>query len=214
MYWRIFSGLLLALFMTQSFAGSTSTTLNADIENAKSDIEEVLNNLEINIKRAHDKLTGIEKMSQPDQDRAINEVFFGFKKMVIESLESVNSNSPVMDALHGAYDSTARLKGWFERQPDDYPHRDEFVARLDQALDQYKSVQIDVKNERDRALRQLSELGSAHDRALMAAKVGQVEVSVNAIESVVASMRDLNTGLGGILQKLEDDSLKTQDIAQ
>lgn len=181
---------------------------------AKTEMESLMANLEVDIRKAKDKLRVVADMDVQAQDQAINEIFQGFKKRVIEVLQRVDSNSELVDSLQGAKEKTIRLQEWFGRQPTDYPHRDDFVNRLQTALYNYTKNEHELNEQRDEAANTLSQIGEIHSRALQAIKVGQVEESVQAIQNVVSSLQALNTGLRQIVNDLDDSEINVPDIAQ
>jgi len=181
---------------------------------AKAEMESVMANLEVDILKAKEKLRIVADMDVQGQNQAVNEIFQGFKNRTIEALQGVDSNSELVDALQGAKEKTIRLQKWYSRQPPDYPNRDEYVARLQTALDSYTASETELTQQRSEALATLSELGAANARALMAIKVGQVEDSVQAIQNVVSSLQTLNSGLRQIVTDLDDNEISVPGIAQ
>ena len=181
---------------------------------AKTEMESVMANLEVDIRKAKDKLRVVADMDVQAQNQAVNEIFQGFKKRVVEALQGVDSNSELVDALQGAKEKTIRLQNWFSRQPPEYPHRDDFVKRLQTALDSYTKSENELNQQRDDAINMLSEIGEIHGRALQAIKVGQVEESVQAIQNVVSSLQALNTGLRQIVNDLNESEINVPAVAQ
>lgn len=188
---------------------------NDALSAAKTEMEDILSNLDTDIVKAKNKLKLVAEMDVTGQNEAVNEIFQGFKKRIIEALQGIDTNSELVDALQGAKEKAIRLQKWFSRQSPDYPHRDEYIARLQKALDDYNEKESKLNQQRTEALNTLSEIGAAHTRALMAVKVGKVEESVQAIQNVVNSLQKLNTSLRTIVNELDDSEANIpQSIAQ
>ena len=142
---------------------------------------------------AESALENVKTMEIEDGLAATDTLFGQLKDKVNGMLEGLAPNSVLMDNLEGAKANVIVLKRWFERQPPDYPNRDQLIMRLDDTITSYQGLTDQILAGRQEAQDALRELLRAQFYQSMELKVESAELSVEVTKRLVTSLQDLST---------------------
>ena len=167
----------------------------ADIEVSYSEIDGMITDMQGALASAESALINVETMEVEDGNKMVDEFFQQMKDKVNLMLERLGPNSVLMDNLEGAKANVIVLKRWFERQPADYPNRDQQIVRLEQTLTDYDSLADQIVVGRRGAQEALADLSRANFIRRMEQKVESVERSVEMTKRVLVSLKSLGAGI-------------------
>ena len=167
----------------------------ADIEASYSEIDGMITDMQGALASAESALINVETMEVEDGNKMVDEFFQQMKDKVNLMLERLGPNSVLMDNLEGAKANVIVLKRWFERQPADYPNRDQQIVRLEQTLTDYDSLADQIVVGRRGAQEALADLSRANFIRRMEQKVESVERSVEMTKRVLVSLKSLGAGI-------------------
>ena len=164
-----------------------------DIETTYSELEKIIVDMEGAVTAAESALENVKTMEIEDGLAATDSLFGQLKDKVNGMLEGLAPNSVLMDNLEGAKANVIVLKRWFERQPPDYPNRDQLIMRLDDTITSYQGLSDQILAGRQEAQDALRELLRAQFYQSMELKVESAELSVEVTKRLVTSLQDLST---------------------
>ena len=164
----------------------------ADIETSSSDLNKLINDLRGTAGAAESALAEVKSMKIEDRDKAVNQFFEGMKIKVNETLNRLAPNSVLMDNLEGAKANMVVLQRWFERQPSNYPNRDELIMRTAEVIKGYDESADTILSGRKEAQDALRELIRAQFYVEMERKVKTAEDSVETTKRLVTSLQALS----------------------
>lgn len=166
-----------------------------DIETAYSELNKIIVDMEGAVMAAVRALENVKTMEIGDGDGlvATDNLFGQLKDKVNGVLEGLAPNSVLMDNLEGAKANVIVFKRWFERQPPDYPSRDQLIMRLDETITSYQGLTDQILAGRQEGQDALRELSRARFYRSMELKVQSAEFSVEVTKRLVTSLQDLST---------------------
>ena len=164
-----------------------------DIETTYSELNKIIVDMEGAVTAAESALENVKTMEIEDGLAATDTLFGQLKDKVNGMLEGLAPNSVLMDNLEGAKANVIVLKRWFERQPPDYPNRDQLIMRLDDTITSYQGLTDQILAGRQEAQDALRELLRAQFYQSMELKVESAELSVEVTKRLVTSLQDLST---------------------
>ena len=100
------------------------------------------------------------------------------------------------------------LKSWYERQPPDYPNREQSITQLERAIQEYDIVDERLNQSRTLAQEKLSTIMRQHRVILQEMKIGKVIEAISAARSVVEGLSDITQAMTVVEQKTQQ-SLQT-----
>ena len=167
----------------------------ADIRAGYSDIDGLIAGLQGALASAETTLNDVKTMKREDSERMLNEYFKQMKGKVDLMLERLGPNSVLMDNLEGAKSNVIVFKRWLERQPSDYPDRDQLIVRLEQNLKDYDDMADRIVEGRRQAREALTMLARAEFHTSIRLMVDSVELSVKMTKRVLVSLQALGVGI-------------------
>lgn len=176
---------------------ASSAQLNARIQTAMEKLEEVA------------RLT-----SEQDKQTQVDQLFFTLRDEVYSVLNKLDLNSDFADALNRAKEGTIVLKSWYERQPPDYPNREQSIAQLERAIQEYGIIEERLNQSRALAQEKLSALMRQHRVILQEMKIGKVLDALAAARSVVEGLNDITQAMAVVEQKTQQTLKTAVPIAQ
>ncbi|QIK37075.1 hypothetical protein GWK36_02600 [Caldichromatium japonicum] len=176
---------------------ASSAQLNARIQTAMEQLEEVA------------RLT-----SEQDKQTQVDQLFFTLRDEVYSVLNKLDLNSDFADALNRAKEGTTVLKSWYERQPPDYPNREQSIAQLERAIQEYELIEERLNQSRALAQEKLSALMRQHRVILQEMKIGKVLDALAAARSVVEGLNAITQAMAVVEQKTQQTLKTAVPIAQ
>lgn len=180
------------------------------LESEMSNIRTSNSQLGGHIKTAMEKLEEVAKLTSEDEKEIqVDKLFITLRDEIYGVLDQLDSNSDFADALNRAKEGTIVLKSWYERQPPDYPSRDQDIARLEKAIQEYDVVDQRLTESRNLALEKLSAVIRQHRVIVQQMKIGKVLEAISAAKTVVDGLNDITKAMTVVEQKT-NESLKIQ----
>jgi hypothetical protein len=167
----------------------------ADIGAGYSEIDGMIAELQGALASAETTLNDVKTMKREDSERMLNEFFKQMKDKVDLMLERLGPNSVLMDNIEGAKSNVIVFKRWLERQPSDYPNRDQLIVRLEQYLKDYDDLADQIVEGRRQAREALTMLARAEFYTSIELMVDSVELSVEMTKRVLVSLQGLGVGI-------------------
>ena len=181
--------------------GEENVLEREDIETTYSELNKIIVDLEGAISSAESALGDVKSMGVEEGRVATDTLFGHLKAKVNGMLEGLAPNSVLMDNLEGAKANVIVLKRWFERQPPDYPNRDQLIMRVDETIKSYRELTDLILAGRQDAQNALRELLRAQFYQSMESKVESAEISVEVTKRLVASLQDLSTKIRSVAEQ-------------
>ena len=150
---------------------------------------------------AETALGDVKTMKVEDGNRTVNAFFKHMKDRVNVMLERLGPNSVLMDNLEGAKANVIVFRRWYERQPADFPRRDQQIMRLEQTLEDYDTLADQIVAGRQDAQKALTDLSRAEFLQSLELKVQMVERSVTYAKDVLASLQRLGAGIREVAEQ-------------
>lgn len=161
------------------------------------------------IQTAMEKLEEVARLTSEDEKEVqVDTLFFTLRDEVYGVLDKLDLNSDFADALNRAKEGTIVLRSWYERQPQDYPNREQSIAQLERAIQEYDIVDERLNQSRTLAQEKLSTIMRQHRVILQEMKIGKVLEAIEAARSVVEGLNDITQAMTIVEQKTEQ-SLQT-----
>ena len=161
------------------------------------------------IKTAMEKLDEVAKLTSEDEKESqVDKLFITLRQEIYGVLDQLDSNSDFSDALNRAKEGTIVLKSWYERQPADYPNRDQSIAQLEQAVREYDVVDERLAESRNLAMEKLSTITRQHRVIVQQMKIGKVLEAITAARAVVEGLNDITKAMT-VVEEKTTESLKT-----
>lgn len=173
----------------------------ADIEASYSEINGMITDMQGALASAETALGDVKTMKVEDGNRTVNEFFKHMKDRVDVMLERLGPNSVLMDNLEGAKANVIVFRRWYERQPADFPKRDQQIMRLEQTLEDYDILADQIVKGRQDARKALTDLARAEFLQSLELKVQMVEQSVTYAKEVLASLERLGAGIQKVAEQ-------------
>lgn len=193
-----------------SFRNSDRLDPKVVLESEMSNIRTSNSQLGGHIKTAMEKLEEVAKLtSENEKETQVDKLFLTLRGEINDVLDKLDSNSDFSDALNRAKEGTIVLKSWYERQPPDYPNRDQDIARLEKAIQEYDLVDQRLTESRNLALDKLSAIIRQHRVIIQQMKIGKVLEAISAAKTVVDGLNELTKAMTIVEQKT-NESLKIQ----
>ncbi len=156
------------------------------------------------IQTAMEKLDEVARLTSEDEKEVqVDNLFFTLRDEVYGVLNKLDLNSDFADALNRAKEGTIVLKSWYERQPPDYPNREQSIAELERAIQEYGIVDERLNQSRTLAQEKLSTIMRQHRVILQEMKIGKVLEAIAAARSVVEGLNDITTAMTVVEEKTE-----------
>ncbi|WP_369666665.1 hypothetical protein [Thioalkalicoccus limnaeus] len=179
------------------------------LENEMSNIRASNAQLDARIRTAMEKLEEVARLTSEDEKEVeVDSLFFTLRDEVYGVLDQLDLNSDFADALNRAKEGTIVLKSWYERQPPDYPNREQSIAQLERAIQEYDIVDEQLNQSRTLAQEKLSTIMRQHRVILQEMKIGKVLEAIAAARAVVEGLNDITTAMTVVEEKTYQ-SLKT-----
>ena len=172
-----------------------------DIETTYLELNKIIADLEGGITTAENALGNVKSMAIADGSAVTDTLFGELKGKVNGMLDGLAPNSVLMDNLEGAKANVIVLKRWFERQPADYPNRDQLIMRVDETIASYGELTDLILAGRQDAQDALRELLRAQFYQSMELKVESAELSVDVTKRLVTSLRGLSTKIRDVAEQ-------------
>ncbi len=167
-----------------------------------------------NIKTAMEKLREVAKLTSEDEKEIqVDALFITLREEIYGVLNQLDGNSDFADALNRAKEGTIVLKSWYERQPPDYPGRDQDIARLEQAIQEYDIVDQRLTESRNLALEKLSAVIRQHRVIIQQMKIGKVLEAISAARDVVDGLNDITRAMTVVEEKTNASLKKAVPIS-
>lgn len=180
------------------------------LESEMSNIRNSNSQLGGHIKTAMEKLEEVARLTSEDEKEIqVDKLFITLRDEIYGVLDQLDSNSDFADALNRAKEGTIVLRSWYERQPPDYPSRDQDITRLDNAIKEYDVVDQRLTESRNLALEKLSAVIRQHRVIVQQMKIGKVLEAISAAKTVVDGLNDITKAMTVVEQKT-NESLKIQ----
>lgn len=161
------------------------------------------------IQTAMEKLEEVARLtSEQEKEVQVDNLFFTLRDEVYGVLNKLDLNSDFADALNRAKEGTIVLKSWYERQPPDYPNREQSITQLERAIQEYDIVDERLNQSRTLAQEKLSTIMRQHRVILQEMKIGKVIEAISAARSVVEGLSDITQAMTVVEQKTQQ-SLQT-----
>lgn len=172
------------------------------LENEMSNIRTSNAQLGVRIKTAMQKLEDVARLTSEDEKEVqVDNLFLTLREEIYSVLDQLDLNSDFADALNRAKEGTIVLKGWYERQPPDYPNREQSIAQLERAIQEYDAVDKRLNESRTLAQDKLSTIMRQHRVILQEMKIGKVMEAIEAARSVVEGLNDITSAMTVVEQK-------------
>lgn len=156
------------------------------------------------IQTAMEKLEEVARLtSEQEKEAQVDTLFFTLRDEVYGVLNKLDLNSDFADALNRAKEGTIVLKSWYERQPPDYPNREQSIAQLERAIQEYDIVDERLNQSRTLAQEKLSTIMRQHRVILQEMKIGKVLEAIAAARSVVEGLNDITQAMTVVEQKTQ-----------
>ncbi len=218
MKYLIQSLLIFSIFLSKSIQAAEETNYSSHsnrtsptviLESEMSNIRASNAQLGGRIKTAREKLEEVAKLTSEDEKEVqVDKLFLTLRDEVYGVLDQLDSNGKFSDALNQAKEGTIVLKSWYERQPPDYPNRDQSIAQLDGAVREYDVVDKRLAESRNLAMEKLSTLIRQHRVIVQQMKIGKVLEAIAAARAVVDGLNDITKAMS-VVEEKTDKSLKT-----
>lgn len=154
------------------------------------------------IQTAMEKLEEVARLTSEDEKEVqVDALFLTLREEIYSVLDQLDLNSDFADALNRAKEGTIVLKGWYERQPPDYPNREQSIAQLEQAIREYDAVDKRLNESRTLAQDKLSTIMRQHRVILQEMKIGKVMEAIEAARAVVEGLNDITTAMTVVEEK-------------
>ncbi|QGU32362.1 hypothetical protein [Thermochromatium tepidum] len=166
------------------------------------------------IQTAMEKLEEVARLtSEQEKEAQVDSLFFTLRDEVYGVLNKLDLNSDFADALNRAKEGTIVLKSWYERQPPDYPNREQSIAQLERAIQEYDIVEERLNQSRALAQEKLSTIMRQHRVILQEMKIGKVLEAIAAARSVVEGLNDITRAMAVVEQKTQQSLQASIPIA-
>ena len=175
------------------------------LENEMSNIRSSNAQLGARIRTAMEKLEEVARLTSEDEKEVqVDNLFFTLRDEVYAVLNQLDLNSDFADALNRAKEGTIVLKSWYERQPPDYPNREQSIAQLERAIQEYDIVDDRLNQSRTLAHEKLSTNRRQHRVILQEMKLGKVLEAIAAARAVVEGLNDITTAMTVVEEKTHE----------
>ena len=178
--------------MAPSGTGKGDELEREDIETTYSELNKIIVDLEGAVTTAESALENVKSMEIENGRVATDTLFGQLKGKINGMLDGLAPNSVLMDNLEGAKANVIVLKRWFERQPPDYPNRDQLIMRVEETIKSYRELTELILSGRQDAQDALRELLRAQFYQSMELKVESAELSVEVTKRLVTSLQGLS----------------------
>ena len=173
----------------------------SDIKVSYSEIDGMISDMQGALASAETALDDVKNIDVKDGNAMADGFFLQMKAKVNVMLERLGPNSVLMDNLEGAKANVIVFKRWFERQPADFPNRDQQIVRLEQTLTDYDSLSDQIAMGRQEAQEALTMLSRAIFYRSIDQKVQSVERSVEMTKRVLVSLQGLGAGIRKVAEQ-------------
>lgn len=172
------------------------------LEHEMSNIRTTNAQLGARIRTAMEKLEEVARLTSEDEKEVqVDSLFFTLRDEVYSVLDQLDLNSDFADALNRAKEGTIVLRSWYERQPPDYPNRQQSIEQLERAIQEYGVVDERLNASRTLAQEKLSTIMRQHRVILQEMKIGKVLEAIAAARSVVEGLNDITTAMTVVEEK-------------
>lgn len=176
----------------------TTTILGSEMANIRASGAQ----LDSQIKTAKEKLEVVAKMnSENERESQVDDLFITLREEIYSVLDRLDSNSEFADALNRAKEGAIVLKSWFERQPPDYPNRDQNIDQLDQLIQEFDNVDNQLAESRRIAQEKLSTIIRQHHVTVQQMKIGKVMEALTAARTVVEGLNEVTRAMTVVEEK-------------
>jgi hypothetical protein len=184
------------------------------LENEMSNIRSSNAQLGARIRTAMEKLEEVARLTSEDEKEVqVDNLFFTLRDEVYSVLNQLDLNSDFADALNRAKEGTIVLKSWYERQPPDYPNREQSIAQLERAIQEYDIVDDRLNQSRTLAQEKLSTIMRQHRVILQEMKIGKVLEAIAAARAVVEGLNDITTAMTVVEEKTHESLQSSPPIS-
>jgi hypothetical protein len=180
---------------------SPTTVLETEMSNIRASNAQ----LGARIQTAMEKLEEVARLTSEDEKEVqVDTLFFTLRDEVYGVLDKLDLNSDFADALNRAKEGTIVLRSWYQRQPPDYPNREQSIAQLDRAIQEYDVVDERLNQSRTLAQEKLSTIMRQHRVIMQEMKIGKVLEAIAAARSVVEGLNDITQAMTVVEQKTQE----------
>lgn len=178
-----------------------STILESEMSNIRASNAQ----LGARIQTAMEKLEEVARLTSEDEKEVqVDTLFFTLRDEVYGVLDKLDLNSDFADALNRAKEGTIVLKGWYQRQPPNYPNREQSIAQLERAIQEYDIVDERLNQSRTLAQEKLSNIMRQHRVIMQEMKIGKVLEAIAAARLVVEGLNDITQSMTVVEQKTQE----------
>lgn len=175
------------------------------LESEMSNIRDSNAQLGVRIQTAMEKLEEVARLTSEDEKEVqVDTLFFTLRDEIYGVLDKLDLNSDFADALNRAKEGTIVLKGWYQRQPPNYPNREQSIAELERAIQEYDIVDERLNQSRILAQEKLSNIMRQHRVIMQEMKIGKVLEAIAAARLVVEGLNDITQSMTVVEQKTQE----------
>lgn len=175
------------------------------LESEMSNIRDSNAQLGVRIQTAMEKLEEVARLTSEDEKEVqVDTLFFTLRDEIYGVLDKLDLNSDFADALNRAKEGTIVLKGWYQRQPPNYPNREQSIAELERAIQEYDIVDERLNQSRTLAQEKLSNIMRQHRVIMQEMKIGKVLEAIAAARLVVEGLNDITQSMTVVEQKTQE----------
>lgn len=175
------------------------------LESEMSNIRDSNAQLGVRIQTAMEKLEEVARLTSEDEKEVqVDTLFFTLRDEIYGVLDKLDLNSDFADALNRAKEGTIVLKSWYQRQPPNYPNREQSIAELERAIQEYDIVDERLNQSRTLAQEKLSNIMRQHRVIMQEMKIGKVLEAIAAARLVVEGLNDITQSMTVVEQKTQE----------
>ncbi len=189
------------IIATDENTDDTDALARSDIEASYSEINGMIVDMQGALASAETALDDVKTMEIVDSNAMVDKFFLEMKDKVNVMLERLGPNSVLMDNLEGVKANVIVFKRWYERQPANFPNRDQNIVRLEQTLVDYDRLADQMMKGRQEAQDALTMLSRAQFYRSIEQKVHSVERSVEVTKRVLVSLQGLGAGIRKVAEQ-------------
>ncbi len=190
---RVFLVLAICVAGWAAAAAQENAVNRESIDESFSEITKLLTELDGATASAQSALENVKNMDIEKRRVATDKLFENLKREINKVLDGFSPNSVLVDNLEGANARMIVLKRWLERQPPDYPRRDQLIIEVDGTIKRYGELGRSIQSGRRQAQNALRELARTQFYLEIESMVTSASHSVKMTENLVSTLRKLST---------------------
>ncbi len=167
----------------------------SDLSDRIGDIQGITQTLQDRIVGATQKLEQVEGLDPTALEQEISQMFAEIRAQVEVILEETGQTSALRDAFGRARETTRVFLNDLNLKPPTHINRDQNIMRLENALEQYSSLEQNIERSREQASEQLLQLMRMQNSIIEDVRIGIIEQALENTGDVVASLEELAAAL-------------------